>query len=179
MVFSNTHKLAIFVLVFFLALTYVRASNVDTDTKNVVFEGEAPFEFIFSVTNTLNVSQKPSIVADGPFALLLSDAEREMIIPAHDTIIYHAILTPSPLLKVGDIYQSQVRVIFSNEEKTLPLTITKKNAPFIPPSLGTGFVSLFKLPPFEWVDFSLILIVLVLGIALVARIRTRVVGGKK
>lgn len=180
--FPNSAKLVIIVLSFFLALTFVRALSLEADSQEVIFSGNTPYSFSVSVTNTSNAAISPNFVADGPFSIILpSDAPTS--IAAHDSQAFVLKLVPASSFKVGDVYSARIRFVSSLEEKSLPLTLRMKNAPLFSPSPSTGlfsfvsFVSLPSLSSITWTDGLLILIIVILGIALAARVKNRVIGG--
>lgn len=179
---SNGAKLVIIVLSFFLALTFVRALTLESDSSEVIFSGNQPYSFSIAVTNTSNVPISPNFVADGPFSIILP-ADAPSSISAHDSKSFVLKLVPSTSFRVGDVYSAQIRFVSSLEEKSLPLTMRMKTAPLFSSSPGTGlfsivsFVSLPSLSNVSLMDVLLIVIVVILGIALAARVKNRVMGG--
>lgn len=187
---SNGAKLVIIVLSFFLALTFVRAVSLQADSQEVVFSGSRAITFPVSVTNSTTSAVIPHFLADGPFTIILP-ADNSPI-PARDSKGYSLQFVPSPSFRVGDVYAGQLRAIVGETETTLPLTFRMNPAPLFDapsnpsaPASPTGFfsfASLFNLSIFSSisvVDVFLGIIVIVLAIALVARIKNRLIGEEK
>ncbi len=178
---SNHAKLIIIVLGFFLALTYVRAFTLEADSSEIIFSGNQPYSFPVVVTNPSNTPLTPNFIADGPFVIILPGDVPT--ISAHDSETFVLRLVPSPAFNVGDVYTGQIRVVSIDGETSFPLTFRMKNAPLFSTSNVTGlfsFASFTALPlvsSINWIDGLLILIVIILAIALVARVKNRVIGG--
>ncbi|MBM3282068.1 MAG: hypothetical protein FJY86_01860 [Candidatus Diapherotrites archaeon] len=179
---SNGAKLVIIVLSFFLALTFVRAFTIEANSNEVIFSGNAPVKFPLAVTNTSNASMSLKFVADGPFSIIVPP-NAPASIAKRDSKTVDLQLIPSQSFSMGDVYSAQIRVVSSAGEKSFPLTLRMKNPPLFNSHTPTGlfsFASFTSLPFFSslgWVDALLIVIVVILGIALVARIKNRVIGG--
>lgn len=186
----NGAKLVIIVLSFFLALTFVRAVSLAADSQEVVFSGSQAVSFPVSVTNPSNSVAIPHFLADGPFTIILPSDNAP--IPARDSKVYLLQLVPASTFKVGDVYAGQLRAITGEGETALPLIFRMSPAPLfgepsVPnsPSNPTGlfsFASLFSLPIFasiSMVDAFLVVIVIILTVALVARIKNRLIGEEK
>ncbi len=172
---SNHAKLVIIVLGFFLALTYVRGFEIGSSSSEVIFPGNNPVVFNVSVLNNAAFSASPVFIADGPFTIALPE-NAPVTLGARDSHNYSLTLTPAPSLSVGDVYSGQIRINSVSGEATLPLTLRMDNAPLIPSSAFTGLIS-FTSGTGNVVDVFLIIIIVILAIALLARVKNRVMGG--
>lgn len=176
---SNGAKLVIIVLSFFLALTFVRAISLDADSQQVIFAGREPVTFPLSVTNSGSRDLSLSFVADGPFSISLPPAS-DLVLSSHDSRTFVLKLSPSPLLRVGDAYKGQIRVLSSEGEVSLPLSVRVVNPRLFSSSSITGLFSFASVDSFSsvsLVDAALAGCVVILGIALIARVKNRVIGG--
>jgi hypothetical protein len=177
--FSNGAKLVIIVLSFFLALTFVRAFTLETNTNEVVFAGNQAVVFPLAITNPSSKEMTYAFSTNGPFTVT---SPNSFTVSARDTQTVDLTLQPSSMLKVGDVYAGQLRVTSAGETKTIPLVMRMVRGSFISTNTITGFFSAaaFTLPNFSgvsWVDGLLIVVIIILGIALVARVKNRVWGG--
>lgn len=183
----NGAKLVIIVLSFFLALTFVRAVTLQADSQEVVFSGTQAIPFSVSVTNPSNTPVIPHFLADGPFTIILTSDNTP--IPANDSKVFALQLVPASTFNVGDVYAGQLRVITGDGETALPLTFRMNPTPLfggpsapVNPTGFFSFASLFNLSYFSsisLVDVFLIVIVIILTVALVARIKNRLIGEEK
>lgn len=171
---SNAAKLIIIVLGFFLALTYVRGFEIGSSSNEVIFQGNNPVKFNVSVLNNASFSAAPAFIADGPFTISLPENVPETL-PARDSHNYELTLTPTPSFGVGDVYSGQIRINSSSGQDVLPLTLRMGNPPLIPTSAFTGLFS-FTSGTGNIVDVFLIIIIVILAIALLARVKNRVMG---
>ncbi len=178
---SNGAKLVIIVLSFFLALTFVRAFSLETNSTEVIFSGNQKVVFPLAITNSSSNEMSYTFSASGPFTV---DASPSFVVGPRDTKTVDLTLTPASVLSVGDSYAGQIRVTSLGETKSIPLVVRMVRGSFISTSSITGFFSAasFSLPNVSNVsvlDVVLIVLIVILGIALVARVKNRVWGGNE
>ncbi|MEK6902328.1 MAG: hypothetical protein AABX02_01930 [archaeon] len=180
---SNPFKLVMAVLLFFLALTYVRALEVQTPLDDIVLQGDVPVAYAITFTNAGAGSIKPLIEVDGPLILESSGADENQTIPAHSTKKLVVFISASPVLKVGEAYVAQIRVTTPDQTMTIPLNVKKEAAPlFAPapspnpntPSPAVGLVGLLSANAGIILNVILIIIIVALLIALFSRVKNRV-----
>lgn len=171
---SNTSKLVIIVLGFFLALTYVRGFELGSTSNEVIFSGNNSVTFNVSVLNNSTHAAAPSFIADGPFTIALPKNAPQTL-GARDSHNYALILTPASTLRVGDVYSGQIRINSASGEDALPLTLRVVNPPLIPTTAFAGLFS-FTSGAGNFVDALLLIVIVVLAIALIARVKNRVMG---
>lgn len=189
---TNPAKLVLVVLLFFLAMTYVRGFTATGSGTDLTFSGNAPIAYNISVSNSKTADLVPSFMADGPFTLLLHDEPADLIVPGHATKTFVLYLTPTSVLRVGDVYAASIRVASVNEVDSIPLILRKQNAPLFAPDsenakngngsntgtgAGSGLASGVSISASGLANAGLVVIILVLIVALFARVKNRILGG--
>lgn len=180
---TNTTKLILVVLTFFLALTFVRGLDVTNAPREVtLIQGQA-IPYTFSLTNTTGHSITPQFLADGPFTIELHAPADDYAIPGNYTRSHTLHLRPLPEFEVGDVYNARIRVGGDTEQVAVPLTLKVKPAPLFSgngsPSTGvdlTGLASFVGTNFEKGINVGLIVLVGILVIAFIARIRNRLGG---
>lgn len=175
---SNNYKLVLIVLCFFLALTFVRATFVEVATHDLVLADGFPTAYPLVITNTANHPEHYSIEAWGPFTIEVSGGDDATTIPANAYKTVTLFASPKDGLEVGESYDGIVRVKSGTDSQDVEVSITKQNAPVANPGQsgnGTGLIS-FPSVSEGVVNVILIIAVIILLVALLARIKNRVVG---
>lgn len=176
---SNPIKLAIAVLLFFLALTYVRAVDVQAPMDDLILKGDNPIVYGITFTNSSAVSVKPIIEADGPLIIESSGADENQTIPANTTKKLVVFISADPVMKVGEKYMAQIRVVTPDQSLTIPLNVTKEAAPIFEPnpnpspSPASGFIGLLSANAGAILNGFLIIVIVALLIALYSRVKNR------
>ncbi|MEK6821279.1 MAG: hypothetical protein AABY11_02690 [archaeon] len=184
---SNPLKLTIIVLCFFLALTFVRGFSVSPSVDAIDILGETSTPFALTITNDSNAPQTFYFEAFGPISFELIAQDPFVTIPAHSfqtvTLFIHAL----PGTLGGESYSATVRVTGAVDTVNVPLRVNVQSAPASdastsPPLVNDDFISPlagFLVFPFSFtsvVDAVLLAMVFILVIALIARVKNRVVG---
>lgn len=169
-IIPNEFKLVLIILVFFLALTYVRAFET-SGPSYVSVQGNAPTDFPIYVANSSNAPIYPQFMADGPFTLAYDGDPTQIQVGAFAEKTLAFSIVPSDEMRVGDVYTARVRVITGDQVQIIPFQLQKQAAAF---SLSpTGFVSLGDIDVIKAIQGVLILFILVAGIALVFKVKNR------
>lgn len=188
---TNPAKLVLVVLLFFLAMTYVRGFTATGSEHDLTFSGNAPIAYNITVSNSKTADLVPSFIAEGPFTILLKDEPADLIVPGHATKTFVLYLAPTSVLRVGDVYSASIRVASVNEADSIPLILRKQSAPLFGSDspignenetgsntgTGTGLASGVSISASSVANAGLVVIILVLIVALFARVKNRVLGG--
>ncbi len=174
---SNGYKLILFVLVFFLGLTFVRALEYGPIPSEVVFEGNAPAKLIFTLTNSSMDTITPTIALDGPIQITQTDPSTTRML-GKSTQTFTLTLLPTETLGTGDTYKGMLRISTPAGEKKFPILFSHKEAVFSfagNPAAGLATGISFPNSPNQntMVNAVLGLVALVLLIAFVARVKNR------
>lgn len=201
---SNPHKLILIILTFFLALTFVRGFTLEVVSHSIEFKGDTPFIYPITITNSSDEESLFTFTAWGPFTIEVFGGGTTATIPAHTYKVVTLLVTASPTTDVGEEYGGAIRVqgpdsiehIFLDvklvekipvrEEILSPPPVDGSVDPGSPsadpesppgdPALpSTGLVALPSASD-GIVDAGLVVIIIILSIALWARLRNRVVG---
>lgn len=182
---SNSHKLVLIVLTFFLALTFVRGFTVDVPSHSLELIPGVKVPYALTITNPSNDEATYSFEALGPFSIVISGDEEAATIPPHAYKTVTLLITADEGLETGDVFDSQIRVKNANEIESVMVKMTIISNPIFgvgnandnqnDSTPGTGLVS-FPSVSENLVNAGLIVIIIVLVIALLARIKNRVVG---
>jgi hypothetical protein len=177
---SNPVKLVLFVLSFFLALTFVRGFSVETPVgEKVILSPTAAVAYPVTISNPSTHSISFSFEALGPFTLDVLDVIEDATVPAQSFKTITLFLRPSADTKAGDSYSSHIRVNGggSFQDVSLPMVVGDA-APVqrVDGASATGLASFISFSGEGLLNGVLILVTIVLFIALIARIKNRVVG---
>lgn len=182
---SNSHKLVLIVLTFFLALTFVRGFTVDVPTHSLELIPGVKVPYALTITNPSDDEITYSFEPLGPFSLSVSGDEGAATIPPHAYKVVTLLLTADESLETGDVFDAQIRVKSPMETEVVLFKMKMVSSPIFgvgnandngnTSSTGTGLVSFPNISE-NLVNAGLIVIIIVLVIALLARIKNRVVG---
>ncbi len=181
---SNSHKLILIVLAFFLALTFVRGFTVDVPTHSLELIPGVKVPYALTITNPSNDETAYTFEALGPFSIEVAGAPDSAIIPPHAYKTVTLYITADETLETGDVFDAQIRVKSPTEVESVIVKMTMISSPIFGvgnandngnSTPGTGLIS-FPNVSENLVNAGLILVIIVLVIALLARIKNRVVG---
>ncbi len=178
---SNNYKLVIIVLSFFLALTFVRGFGVETSTHTITLSGSTPTAYPIILSNSSDSTEYFQVQSLGPFSIEVAGGNDSLSIPSHSKKTITLYLTPQPPILEGQTYRSLLRVVGTDSSKDIELDIqyVASTVPLTNPNPVSGvFSGLVAFPiASEWVvDAVLVILIMVLLVALWARIKNRVVG---
>lgn len=182
---SNSHKLVLIVLTFFLALTFVRGFSVEVPTHSLELIPGVKTPYALTITNPSDDEVAYTFDALGPFSIEVAGAPESAVIPPHAYKTVTLYVTADESLETGDVFDAQIRVKSPVETEVVMFKMKMISSPIFgvgnandngnTSSPGTGFVS-FPTVSGNLVNAGLIIVIIVLVIALLARIKNRVVG---
>jgi hypothetical protein len=141
--------------------------------------------YALTITNPSNDEVTYSFEALGPFSIAVSGDEDAATIPPHAYKAVTLLITADESLQTGDVFDSQIRVKSPADVESVMVKMTIISNPIFGvgnaydnPGNSTPGTGLVSFPPVSenLVNAGLIVIIIVLAIALLARIKNRVVG---
>jgi hypothetical protein len=184
---ANSHKLILIVLTFFLALTFVRGFDVEVPTHALEVVPGVKISYPLTITNPTDGVVSYNIEAIGPFTAEIIGEEDSATVPANSYKTITLSLIANNGLGVGDQFDALIRVKSASEVVDVPIVLSIINSPFFgndepigndnsnADNPGTGLIS-FPSISNNVVNLGLFIVIIILVIALVARIKNRVVG---